>query len=95
MADGESFAKLQDRIVEKAGLSRVEAQAVRDRKDGAGLVYEYDGSRWALEDGEWRWSEALLVHPYDMSGTHESQRTTSRFSLQDCLQALPARPLCT
>lgn len=33
-------------------MSRVEAQALRDRKEGAGLVYEYDGSRWALEDGK-------------------------------------------
>jgi hypothetical protein len=50
--DGEGYAGLIDRIVIKAGLDKPEAESVRRGKDGAGLVYEFDGARWSLEDGE-------------------------------------------
>ena len=49
--DGEGYAKMIDRIATKAGLSTEDATALKEGKDGAGLVYEFEGSRFALEDG--------------------------------------------
>lgn len=53
LPEKEDAAGLIDRIVTKAHLSTDDANAVREKKDGAGVVYEFDGDRWALEDGEW------------------------------------------
>ncbi|GFZ44890.1 hypothetical protein JCM24511_02616 [Saitozyma sp. JCM 24511] len=50
--DGEGYAGLIDRIVLKAGLDKPDAESVRRAKDGAGLVYEFDGARWSLEDDD-------------------------------------------
>ncbi|RSH89657.1 hypothetical protein EHS25_002208 [Saitozyma podzolica] len=50
--DGEGYAGLIDRIVIKAGLDKPDAESVRRGKDGAGLVYEFDGARWSLEDDD-------------------------------------------
>ena len=52
MADGESYDDLVDRMCAKGGISKDDVAAVKARKDGAGLVYEFDNGRWALEDGE-------------------------------------------
>ena len=38
----------------KGNVSKDDIDAVKSRKDGAGLVYEYENSRWALEDGKSR-----------------------------------------
>ncbi|TXT10688.1 hypothetical protein VHUM_02193 [Vanrija humicola] len=50
--DGESCTQLIDRILNKARLSAEEAEAVQAKHDGAGVVYEFDGDRWALEDDD-------------------------------------------
>lgn len=52
IAEGESHSSLVARIVKKAGYSEEEQKAVKSGKDGAGLVYEFEGARWSLEDGE-------------------------------------------
>ena len=51
--DGESFQSLISRIVSKSGISSAEQKAIQERKDGAGVVYEFEGERWSLEDGEY------------------------------------------
>lgn len=52
LVDSEGYASLIDRIITKAGVDKHDAESVRRGKDGAGLVYEFDGARWSLEDGE-------------------------------------------
>lgn len=49
--EDEKHAGLISRIASKAGLSRKEATSLQEGKEGSGLVYEYEGSRWSLEDG--------------------------------------------
>ncbi|ORX34933.1 hypothetical protein BD324DRAFT_662036 [Kockovaella imperatae] len=48
--DGEGYDQLIDRVCSKGGIGQDDVAAVKARKDGAGLVYEHEGSRWALED---------------------------------------------
>lgn len=51
LLDDESFAAFLDRIAPKAGLQTKDVQALKEGKDGSGLVYEYEGERYSLEDG--------------------------------------------
>jgi hypothetical protein len=53
MPDGEQYDGLIDRIAKKAGLGSEEVSALKQGKDGSGLVYEFEGGRWSLEDGEY------------------------------------------
>lgn len=48
----ENSVALIERIITKASLLPAEAEVLRARRDGAGIVYEFEGERWALEDGE-------------------------------------------
>ena len=41
-----------ERIISKAGLNKDESTAVKEGKEGAGLVYEFEGGRFSLDDGE-------------------------------------------
>jgi len=50
MPDGESYSSLANRIASKAGLEQKDLKA-QGKKDGSGLVYEFEGEKWALEDG--------------------------------------------
>lgn len=50
--DGEEYSDLVSRIASKASLSKDDVTALKEGKDGAGLVYEFEGGRWSLEDGE-------------------------------------------
>ncbi|KAI9632140.1 uncharacterized protein MKK02DRAFT_20978 [Dioszegia hungarica] len=50
--EDEKHAGLISRIASKAGLSRKEATSLQEGKEGSGLVYEYEGSRWSLEDDD-------------------------------------------
>ncbi|WOO82821.1 uncharacterized protein LOC62_04G006307 [Vanrija pseudolonga] len=50
--DGENCTQLIDRILTKARLTPEEAEAVQAKHDGAGIVYEFEGDRWALEDDD-------------------------------------------
>jgi hypothetical protein len=50
--DNEDCAALIERVLAKARLSSEDTAAVRDKQDGAGIVYEFDADRWSLEDGE-------------------------------------------
>lgn len=52
IADTEDCDALLSRILAKAKLDDAEENAIRSNRDGAGVVYEFDGDRWALEDGE-------------------------------------------
>ena len=49
--EGEGHGKLIDRICTKLSLQKDDLTAVKEGKDGAGLVYEFEGGRWALDDG--------------------------------------------
>jgi hypothetical protein len=49
--DGQTFKSLLDRIASKSGLSTAEQTALKGRKEGAGIIYEFEGERWSLEDG--------------------------------------------
>jgi hypothetical protein len=42
---------LVGRVASKAGLGEKEVKALKEKKDGSGLVYEYEGGKWSLEDG--------------------------------------------
>lgn len=59
LTDKEDCASLIERILAKARLPAEEAAAVRAKSDGAGIVYEYEGDRWALEDGEFEQNSTL------------------------------------
>jgi len=48
--EGESFEKLLDRITRKSGLQPAQIKAIKSGQDG-GLVYEYKGEKYSLEDG--------------------------------------------
>ncbi|RXK40729.1 hypothetical protein M231_01981 [Tremella mesenterica] len=50
--DGEGQVGLVNRICKKAGLGFEETTAVKEGKDGAGLIYEYEGERWSLDDDD-------------------------------------------
>ena len=50
MIEGESFEKLLDRITRKSGLQPAQIKAIKSGQDG-GLVYEYKGEKYSLEDG--------------------------------------------
>ena len=50
LAENESFDSLLDRITRKSGLKSSSVQAIKSGQDG-GLVYEYKGEKYALEDG--------------------------------------------
>jgi hypothetical protein len=50
--ENEDCSTLIERIIAKARLSGHDADAVRNRIDGAGVVYEFEGDRWALEDDD-------------------------------------------
>lgn len=52
-SEHEDCNTLIERIIAKARLSPYDADAVRHRIDGSGIVYEFEGDRWALEDGKW------------------------------------------
>lgn len=47
----EGQGKLIDRICAKLSLQKDDLAAVKEGKDGAGLLYEFEGGRWALDDG--------------------------------------------
>jgi len=51
MAERESFESLLDRITRKSGLKSLYIQAIKSGQDG-GLVYEYKGEKYSLEDGK-------------------------------------------
>lgn len=51
MVDEEKFPDFLTRIATKSGLDEETVKAVKERKDGAGVVYEFEGGRWSLEDG--------------------------------------------
>jgi hypothetical protein len=48
--DGETYDSLFDRISKKAGLQTAQAKALKSGQEG-GLVYEYKGEKYSLEDG--------------------------------------------
>jgi hypothetical protein len=50
-SDDETFNTFLERIAPKAGLQQQDIQALKQGKDGSGLVYEYEGQRYSLEDG--------------------------------------------
>ncbi|CAD6568933.1 MAG: hypothetical protein TREMPRED_004882 [Tremellales sp. Tagirdzhanova-0007] len=50
--EGEGHGKLIDRICTKLSLQKDDLTAVKEGKDGAGLVYEFEGGRWALDDDD-------------------------------------------
>lgn len=52
IAETEDCDALLSRILAKAKLDDADENAIRSNRDGAGVVYEFDGDRWALEDGE-------------------------------------------
>lgn len=52
IAATEDCDALLSRILAKAKLDDADENAIRSNRDGAGVVYEFDGDRWALEDGE-------------------------------------------
>jgi len=47
---GEDFDSLFDRISKKAGLQSEQAKSLKSGQEG-GLVYEYKGDKYSLEDG--------------------------------------------
>jgi hypothetical protein len=51
MPERESFDSLLDRITRKSGLQSLYIQAIKSGQDG-GLVYEYKGEKYSLEDGK-------------------------------------------
>lgn len=65
-ADGEKHRELLDRILGKAGLSSEDTEGVKEKKDGAGLAYEFEGGRWSLEDGACRTrAKGKILYPID------------------------------
>lgn len=56
LVEDEDQATLLQRILGKLSLGKEETEAIQEGKDGAGLVYEFEGGRWSLDDGEWRMS---------------------------------------
>ena len=52
LVEHEGQASLLERIFAKLSLGKEDTEAVRERKDGAGLVYEFESGRWSLDDGE-------------------------------------------
>ncbi|KAK4685688.1 hypothetical protein P7C73_g4457, partial [Tremellales sp. Uapishka_1] len=49
--EGESHSAFLSRIIAKSALSSDTTEAIKEKKDGSGLVYEFEGGRWSLEDG--------------------------------------------
>jgi len=50
--EDEAQETLIDRILGKLSLQKDEQTAIREKKDGAGLVYEFENGRWSLDDDD-------------------------------------------
>lgn len=59
--EDEGQDKLVARIMGKLSLGKEEFTAITERKDGAGLVYEFEGGRYSLDDGTSSWHGALTA----------------------------------